>query len=166
MTDNFESLLPIAAEIHAALEQTAAKCAFAESCTGGMVVASLAGVAGISAFLCGSQVTYREDSKSSWLGVDPALIARHSAESAQVTAAMAEGLLEKTPEADIVAAVTGHLGPDAPKEKDAKVFIAIAVRRTGETFSSAVQLESTQRAQRQIEASAAVLNALLQQLTS
>ena len=41
---------------------------FAESCTAGMVSATLAAVPGISDYLCGSMVTYRPEIKENWLG--------------------------------------------------------------------------------------------------
>ena len=43
-----------------------------------------------------------------------------------------------TPEADIAAAITGHLGPDAPVDLDGVIVIGIASRRGGH---SAIQIE-------------------------
>jgi len=165
MAENFESLHSIAAQIRSALERSGLKCAFAESCTGGMVAAAMTGVPGVSSFLCGSQVTYRVDSKSSWLGVDPALIASHTAESAEVTEAMASGLLEKTPEADVAVAVTGHLGPGAPKDKDGVIFVAEVKRGGNSAEVSDLKLTSKARLQRQIEATEFVLKTLLEALS-
>lgn len=136
------------------------KCVLAESCTGGMVAAAMAGVPGVSALFCGSQVTYREDSKSSWLGVDPALIAQHSAESEEVSGAMVTGLLARTPEADVAAAVTGHLGPGAPAEKDGVVFVAIVKRGEDSAKVTVHKLVSESRVKRQIEAAGVVLEDL------
>jgi nicotinamide-nucleotide amidase len=104
------------------------KIVFAESCTAGLAAASLAIVPGISRCLCGSLVTYREASKTAWLGVDAKLIGRVTAVSPEVTVAMACGALRQTAEANWAAAVTGHLGPDAPPEQDGTIHIAIARR--------------------------------------
>jgi nicotinamide mononucleotide (NMN) deamidase PncC len=41
---------------------------------------------------------------------------------------MARKVLARTPEADIAASVTGHLGPNAPPALDGLVFIGIAIR--------------------------------------
>lgn len=101
---------------------------FAESCTAGLVAATLARVPGISAHLCGSAVTYCETTKVAWLDVRPRDLARHSAVSPQVARQMALGVLAHTPEADWSAAVTGHLGPEAPAEQDGVIYICIARR--------------------------------------
>ena len=44
----------------------------AESCTGGLICATLATIPGISQWLCGSSVVYRETTKRDWLGIDDA----------------------------------------------------------------------------------------------
>ena len=139
------------------------KIVLAESCTGGMAAALLAGVPGVSNYLCGSAVTYRVDTKSQWLGVSADFIEAHTAESPETSLAMAIGILERTPEAEIAAAITGHLGPGAPPEKDGVVHIGIA-SRTGEGQKTAWEsftLESTGRVQRQQEAVEAMLSYVL-----
>ncbi len=103
---------------------------FAESCTGGMACALLSQVPGISNWLCGSAVTYREQTKQAWLDVSHDVIARFSAVSEPVTREMARRVLERTPEADLSLAVTGHLGPEAPVELDGIVYVAIARRHS------------------------------------
>jgi nicotinamide-nucleotide amidase len=84
--------------------------AVAESCTGGLVAAGLVRVPGVSASLLESVVAYSNDSKVRRLGVDPGLIERHGAVSAEVARAMAEGV-RKASGADIAASVTGIAGP-------------------------------------------------------
>jgi nicotinamide-nucleotide amidase len=127
------------------------KVVFAESCTAGLVAAALARVPGISQSLCGSLVTYREASKIAWLGVEPQLLSAHTAVSAQVTAAMARGALNRTVEAKWAIAVTGHLGPGAPTDLDGQIFVAVARRlppgETGdpEGTPAVVVLESQRR---------------------
>jgi len=101
---------------------------FAESCTAGLVAATLARSPGISRYLCGSAVVYREATKSGWLDVDEALISLATAVSQEVAIAMATGVLRKTPEARFSASVTGHLGPDAPSGLDGVVYISVAKR--------------------------------------
>ena len=47
---------------------------------------------------------------------------------------MAASVLKMTPEAELAAAVTGHLGPNAPSELDGLVFVAVVWRpRKGQT---------------------------------
>lgn len=105
-----------------------ARVVFAESCTAGLVSASLAKVPGISEHHCGSAVTYRNDSKHRWLGVSAELLQRPGPVSNIVACQMAEGILRRTPEADWAAAVTGHLGPNAPQRLDGVVYVGIARR--------------------------------------
>ena len=155
-----KTLSTVATELAALLESHRSRVVFAESCTAGLVSATLAQVPGISQWLCGSAVTYREATKTAWLDVPDATIQQHNVVSAEVAQAMALGVLQLTPEADLAASITGHLGPDAPADLDGIAPIAIA--RRGETGPSLLtmkrcELESTDRSQRQREATAAVL---------
>jgi PncC family amidohydrolase len=142
---------------------------FAESCTAGLVSALLAGIPGISRYLCGSAVTYREDTKTQWLGVSEEVLEEHSAVSEAATASMARGVLANTPEANLAASVTGHLGPDAPVEQDGVVFVAVAMRsfENGNIAISMVneyRLQADDRLSRQREAVLRVLACLRQTL--
>jgi len=110
------------------LKSTGLKVVFAESCTGGLVCGSLTKVPGISEHHCGGMVVYRNETKAAFLDIprknlnDPGPVRRPVAEL------MARRVLDRTPEADLSAAVTGHLGPNAPANLDGLVFVAIAVR--------------------------------------
>ena len=136
------------------------KIVFAESCTAGMVAALLGSCPGISAWLCGSAVTYRETTKTQWLDIDPALLKQFTAESAETTCQMAKSVLQKTPEANLAAAITGHLGPQAPPEIDGKIFMALAIRNqdTIDISQLEYQLEQTDRRARQLEAATHLLS--------
>jgi PncC family amidohydrolase len=117
------------------LRQNRRKVVFAESCTGGLVSATLARIPGVSEWHCGSAVVYRLNTKHQWLGVPEALLDDPGPVSREVAEAMATGVLSRTPEADIAAAVTGHLGPHAPTEQDGLIWIAIALRESsGDPF--------------------------------
>ena len=136
---------------------------FAESCTAGMVSATLAAVPGISNYLCGSIVTYRPEIKENWLGVEHELLVEHSAESDAVTRTMADAVLQRTPGAQLAAAITGHLGPAAPDDLDGVVFIAVAMREADGRIvveSTRQKLKSRERVERQREASSVVLSRL------
>lgn len=131
---------------------------FAESCTAGLVSATLGAIPGISEYLCGSAVTYRNDTKIRWLEV-PANTIRHAGPVSGIVARhMAAGVLENTPEADLAVSITGHLGPNAPEGIDGVVFIGVAVRHE-EPESTRHTLPPLNRSARQHLAAALVLEA-------
>lgn len=109
------------------------KVVFAESCTGGLTSAILSRVPGISAFHCGGVVTYRNETKTAYLGISAAMLADPGPVSEQVAEQMAVAVLERTAEASWSASVTGHLGPQAPATLDGKVFVGIAARMKSST---------------------------------
>ena len=102
---------------------------FAESCTAGLVSATLSRIPGISSYLCGSAVVYQVATKGVWLDVAPDILDKPGPVSRQVASAMALGVLSRTPQADVAASVTGHLGPNAPRKQDGLVYVGVAVRR-------------------------------------
>lgn len=159
MNTDTASLAELAQQLRDLLEQTQTTIVFAESCTGGLVAASLASIAGISRWLCGSAVTYQEQTKIDWLGVSAEQLRRCSAVSQEVALAMAQGALERTTTAQLAVAVTGHLGPGAPVELDGTIFIAAAQRdqQRAQPLSKRVVLAAMQRHGRQQEAAACVL---------
>ena len=132
----------------------------AESCTAGLAAASLARTPGISQWLCGSAVVYREATKQRWLGVSRDDLEQHTAVSQPVAGQMALGALAHTPEADLAFSITGHLGPDAPARFDGLVFVA-AARRRGDRCEVIGAwrhtLPGTERVARQEEAASLVL---------
>ncbi len=122
----------LVARIAAALTARGATLATAESCTGGLVAAACTSRAGSSAWLERGVVTYSNAAKIELLDVEPALIARHGAVSAEVACAMAAGLLAHAPAAFAVA-VTGIAGPDGGTSAKpvGTVWLATASRGEG-----------------------------------
>lgn len=104
------------------------KIVFAESCTAGLISASLGRIAGVSEALAGSAVVYQLQTKVEWLGVSDAALETPGPVSQIVSEQMARGVLEKTPHATISASVTGHLGPRAPLGLDGIAWSTVAVR--------------------------------------
>ncbi len=143
------------------------KVVFAESCTAGLVAATLGKQPGISKYLCGSAVTYREDTKQQWLGVRTATLRKYTAVSSQAAIEMARGVLRITPEAQWGVSVTGHLGPDAPPELDGVVYVAIARRRGNScklVCCECYHLSEQTRLRRRAEAVDIVLDLLVEAL--
>ena len=159
LSSDDDNLIDAARLLVRILSEHKIKIVFAESCTGGLVSATLTRIPGVSSWLCGSAVTYQEETKQAWLNVSAEDLGRFTAVSEQVTRAMAREVLAKTPQADLAVAVTGHLGPDAPPEIDGVVFVASCSRIPNEsqTIAKQLRLTSLDRGSRQIEATDAVL---------
>lgn len=162
------SLASCSREVGRLLAELGQRVVFAESCTAGLVCATLGQLPGISQYLCGSAVTYRDGSKAQWLGVPVTLLRDPGAVSASVAAEMAAGVLRLASEADWSASVTGHLGPDAPPELDGLIFVAVARRESSGGISVRgtypCRLSSKTRKSRQREAAEQVLRCLHQAL--
>jgi nicotinamide-nucleotide amidase len=98
------------AVIGAMLRARGATLAIAESLTGGQLGQRITSVPGSSDYFLGGFLTYSDAMKSAMLGVDPGLIAQHTAVSEPVAAAMAAGARARTG-ADFAIATTGEAGP-------------------------------------------------------
>jgi nicotinamide-nucleotide amidase len=131
MADQTESLLySMLSNMREQLRSTGHRLALVESCTSGMVAAELGQIPGISEHFCGSMVVYRTPTKTDWLGIDRKLLqASHIGPvSREVTQRLVTAILERTPEASVAAAITGHLGPNAPAELDGQIFCCVGRR--------------------------------------
>ncbi len=104
---------------------------FAESCTGGLLAATMTRIPGVSQLFCGSAVVYQVETKAHWLGIPARLLRRPGPVSHQVAQAMVRGLLERTPQAVLAVSTTGHLGPQAPAELDGVLYVGLGMRRPG-----------------------------------
>ena len=82
----------------------------AESCTGGLITHRLTDIPGSSSYLLCGIVAYSNDAKHRILGVDRRLIEVHGAVSAEVAAAMSEGV-RTISGANIGISATGIAGP-------------------------------------------------------
>jgi nicotinamide-nucleotide amidase len=101
--------------------------ATAESCTGGQIAASITKVPGCSAYFKGSVVSYSNEVKVNFLGVNQADLNSHGAVSMQVVEAMAKGII-KAMDVDFAIATSGVAGPDggSPEKPVGMVWIAVA----------------------------------------
>ncbi len=106
--------------------------AAAESCTGGLVAASLCAVAGASEVFERGFVTYTNLAKMQMIGVPAETLDTHGAVSEDTARAMASGALNASP-CDLAVAITGIAGPGGGSEHKpvGTVHIAVAVRGGG-----------------------------------
>lgn len=112
ITENstINSVAQLAQLLGSQLSQHSWSVALAESCTGGLVCASLTEIAGSSAWFERGYITYSNQAKSECLGVSAELIGSFGAVSEEVAKAMAEGAL-KNSASNLAIAITGIAGP-------------------------------------------------------
>ncbi|MDA7946663.1 MAG: CinA family protein [Hyphomicrobiaceae bacterium] len=104
--------------------------ATAESCTGGLISATLTEVPGSSDVVERGFVTYSNEAKMQMLGVPAAMIDQHGAVSEEVACAMATGALEQSL-ADVAVSVTGVAGPGGGSAEKPVGLVHFAVARRG-----------------------------------
>ncbi|MBR6477279.1 MAG: competence/damage-inducible protein A [Lachnospiraceae bacterium] len=113
-TDDGVTLEKALAEL---LESAGMTISCAESCTGGLISATLINVPGISELYKAGFVTYSNKAKRRLLGVKKGTLQKYGAVSSQTAQEMVKGLLAET-KTDVGIAATGIAGPDGgTKEK-------------------------------------------------
>ncbi len=115
----------IAQEIVEAFQRKGLTLALAESCTGGLIAASITAVAGASRMFQYGWVTYSAHAKSTELGLSEAFLAQHDIVSEPIACEMARGARKKSG-ADYALSVTGNAGPTA--ELGAPLSVQFALR--------------------------------------
>jgi nicotinamide-nucleotide amidase len=99
----------------------------AESCTGGYVANRITNIPGASSVFLASLVTYSNQAKETFLGVQSHTLTQNGAVSEEVAREMAEGARRRT-NSDYALAITGIAGPGGgtPEKPVGTVFIALA----------------------------------------
>ncbi|MCR4440899.1 MAG: competence/damage-inducible protein A [Peptococcaceae bacterium] len=98
------------------LKQLKLTISAAESCTGGLLSASLTSLPGSSQYFLGSVVAYSNDVKINLLGVPAVLIEKYGAVSVEAAEAMA-GTVRKMTGSSIGLGITGVAGPGGGSEE-------------------------------------------------
>src|SRR5436190_9058299 len=120
--------------------------ACAESCTCGLLGATLTEIAGSSDVFERGFVTYSNAAKEEMLGVSAAILARHGAVSRECALAMAQGALAAAP-VDLAVAITGIAGPTgAMPGKPVGLVHFAAARRAGLVLQHEAQYGAIGRA--------------------
>src|SRR5260370_7071961 len=86
------------------------KRAAADSCTGGLLAATLTEIPGSSDVFERGFITYSNEAKETMLGVPTATLKSHGAVSRETAAAMARGVLAHAP-VDLAVSITAIAGP-------------------------------------------------------
>ena len=125
-----EEILSRAARTLATLRARGLTAVTAESCTGGLVAASLTHHAGSSDVVMGGFVTYSNLMKHRLLGVEMALFDQVGAVSEAVALAMAEGALRHSG-AGCAVSITGIAGPGGGSMDKPVGLVWLAVAQAG-----------------------------------
>lgn len=104
------------AEVVRLLKKKGLKICFVESCTGGLLAATLINVSGASAVIEQSYVTYSNEAKHRLAGVKRKTLREHGAVSKKTAKEMAKGGA-KASGCPVCVSVTGVAGPDTEEGK-------------------------------------------------
>lgn len=120
---------------------------FAESCTGGLVSSLITELSGVSEFFWGSVVSYSNEAKQLFLGVESQTFQQQGAVSALCAQQMSEGVLRnmksttfannKTPIAVSITGIAGPSGGSAQKPVGT-VFMGVSIGTNGTSSSSQI----------------------------
>ena len=152
MKNNNDPQHEIARAVAQALMSRGWKIALAESCTGGLVCATLTDLAGSSDWFERGYITYSNAAKSECLNVPTETIESFGAVSEQVAKAMAEGALRNA-NVNVAIAITGIAGPTggSPEKPVGTVCFGWAVKESVENnIADAVTLTKHFKGDRQI----------------
>jgi len=119
-----DEMYAAAEEVFAAFLSLGKTLATAESCTGGLLGAALTSLPGSSDFYLGGVVSYANDVKTEFLGVDPDLLLHQGAVNEEVARQMAVGVRDRTG-AKVAVAITGIAGPSggSPEKPVGTVYV-------------------------------------------
>lgn len=116
----------------------------AESCTGGMVAASLINYPGISSVFMEGAVTYSNEAKINRLGVSKETLDKYGAVSSEVAAEMAQGIA-KTAGTNIGLSTTGIAGPGGGSEEKPVGLVYVGLSINGEVKTKKLNLSGNRQ---------------------
>lgn len=128
----------------------------AESCTGGLVSATLINVPGISELYKAGFVTYSNKAKRKLLGVKKGTLQKYGAVSSQTAEEMVKGLLAET-KTDVGIAVTGIAGPDGGTKEKPVGLVYVSCNVKGKITVKECHFKGTREKIRQFSVTAALM---------
>jgi PncC family amidohydrolase len=108
------------------------KLVTAESCTGGLIAATITAIPGSSAVFDRGFITYSNEAKIDLLGVSPKTLNNYGAVSKEVAEEMAIGALKNT-NSDIAVSATGIAGPSGGSVEKPVGLVFIGICYQGKT---------------------------------
>jgi nicotinamide-nucleotide amidase len=158
-----KTLMDSAAAALEAAKRKSIRIAAAETVTSGLLSACLTSVSGASQIFERGYVLYHDSAKATGLGVAESISKAHGAVSAEVTRGLAEGLLAHST-ADVTVAVTGYAGPGGGNPANPVGTVYVAAAQRGGTVRSERFLFSGGRDNVRLNAVAAALRLLREQI--
>lgn len=142
-------------EIAALLEERNLTITTAESCTGGLIAATLVNVPGISGQFKEGYITYSNEAKEKLLGVSHETLERFGAVSVQTAEEMAKGARQSAG-ADVSVISTGIAGPDGGTDEKPAGLVYVACCYRDEVTVERHLFEGDRQAVRRASAAAAL----------
>lgn len=154
-----ETMLGIVGQI---LKRNHLTIATAESCTGGLVGATLTQEPGSSEFYLGGAVSYSNSLKQQLVGVNEKTLNQFGAVSEEVAREMAEGIRQKSG-SDLAISTTGIAGPDGGSDLKPVGMVYIGVASPEGVYAKKFQFYGERESVRQLTVQAA-LNEIRQRM--
>ncbi len=117
-------------------------CATAESCTGGLLGASMTAVPGASSWFSGGVMAYANAVKVAQLGVSAVTLLQEGAVSEACVRAMAQGLCEKFC-VDVGVSISGVAGPDGGSVEKPVGTVWLGYAVNGALYAELLHLQGT-----------------------
>ena len=140
------------------------KIVSAESCTAGLLSASLTEIPGSSAFFDQGYITYSNLSKTSVLGVENKILEKYGAVSEQVAKQMAEGALKRS-NSTIAISITGIAGPGGSDFKPEGLVCFAVTKKNGKTSTKTMEYGPLGRSKVRSSAVKTALNLLFEEMS-
>ncbi|MCE2571964.1 CinA family nicotinamide mononucleotide deamidase-related protein [Motilimonas eburnea] len=134
----------LASYIQTLMLKHGATLALAESCTGGMIAASLVAISGSSAYLDRAMVTYSNQAKQDLVGVHETTLTQYGAVSEATAVEMAQGARQSA-QSDYALSVTGIAGPTGGTPDKPVGTVAFALATPTQVFSQMLLLPAKSR---------------------
>ena len=140
------------------------KIVSAESCTAGLLSASLTEIPGSSAFFEQGFVTYSNHSKTCVLGVENKTLKKYGAVSEQVAKQMAKGALKRS-NSTIAISITGIAGPGGSDCKPEGLVCFAVTKKNGRTRTETMEYGPLGRSKVRSSAVKTAINLLFEEMS-
>ena len=140
------------------------KIVSAESCTAGLLSASLTEMPGSSAFFEQGFITYSNHSKTSVLGVENKTLKKYGAVSEQAAKQMAEGALKRS-NSTIAISITGIAGPGGSDYKPEGLVCFAVTKKNGKTRTETMEYGPLGRSKVRSSAVKTAINLLIEEMS-